>query len=355
MSEKIKAVGMISGGLDSTLAVKVMQDLGIDVITVNISTMFCSCSSVVFPQKVSRIKTVSNEFNVPLIVQKVERDYVEMVKAPRYGWGKGLNPCQDCRIYMFRMGKQIMEEHGAKFLFTGEVLGQRPMSQQKDQLRRIEVDAGLEGLILRPLSAKHLPVTIPEREGWVPRDKLLDIVGRSRKPQKELAEQLNITDYPCAGGGCLLTEPGFSAKVQDAFVHGQDDDEQIRLLRFGRHFRIDDDTKLVLGKNETENRILKSYGNGRRIFYRPAPETSGPDGLLDTRRESVPEEIHRIAAALLLRYADAPKDREHPVLYGRTLSDLTGRVVARAMGDAEIARYRVPEKLIRKPYTTPHP
>src|SRR5688572_10530715 len=124
---------MISGGLDSTLAVKVMQDLGIDVITVNISTMFCSCSSVVFREKVSRIKMVSNEFNVPLIVQKVERDYVDMVKAPKYGWGKGLNPCQDCRIYMFRMGKQIMEEHGAKFLFTGEVLGQRPMSQQKDQ------------------------------------------------------------------------------------------------------------------------------------------------------------------------------------------------------------------------------
>lgn len=349
--EKIKAVGMISGGLDSTLAVKIMQDLGIDVIAVNISTMFCSCSSVIFPQKVSRIKTVSNEFNVPLIVQKVERDYVEMVKAPKYGYGKGLNPCQDCRIHMFRMGKQIMEEQGARFMFTGEVLGQRPMSQQAHQLRRIEIDAGLDGLILRPLSAKHLPPTIPEREGWVDREKLLDISGRRRHTQMEMAEQLNITDYPCAGGGCLLTEPGFSAKVQDAFVNNQDDDEQIRLLRFGRHFRLDADTKLVLGKNETENRILKSYGNGKREFYRPDKEMSGPDGLLDSRHEVISEEMHLIVARLLLRYADAPADCDSDVLHGKSLSMLTGRVTARPMPDDEIEKYRVPEKLVRRGYT----
>lgn len=349
--EKIKAVGMISGGLDSTLAVKIMQDLGIDVIAVNISTMFCSCSSVIFPRKVSRIKTVSNEFNVPLIVQKVERDYVEMVKAPRYGYGKGLNPCQDCRIHMFRMGKQIMEEHGAKFMFTGEVLGQRPMSQQAHQLRRIEVDAGLDGLILRPLSAKHLPPTIPEKEGWVDREKLLDISGRRRHTQMEMAEQLNITDYPCAGGGCLLTEPGFSAKVQDAFVHQQDDDDQIRLLRFGRHFRLDEATKLVLGKNETENRILKSYANGRRVYYRPTPTVSGPDGLLDTRHAEVPAHLHTVVASLLLRYADAPREVETEVLYGHSLAALTHRVSARPISDEEITAYRVPEKLTRSGYT----
>lgn len=350
-TEKIKAVGMISGGLDSTLAVKIMQDLGIEVIAVNISTMFCSCSSVVFPQKVSRIKTVSTEFNVPLIVQKVERDYVEMVKAPRYGYGKGLNPCQDCRIHMFRMGKQIMDEQGARFMFTGEVLGQRPMSQQQHQLRRIELDAGLDGLILRPLSAKHLPITIPEREGWVDRERLLDISGRRRHAQMEMAEQLNITDYPCAGGGCLLTEPGFSAKVQDAFVHDQDGDDQIRLLRFGRHFRLDPETKLVLGRNETENRILKAYANGRRMFYRPSPAMSGPDGLLDTRHAEVPAHLHALAASLLLRYADAPRDVESEVLYGLSIAALTRRVIARPISDDEILPYRVPEKLTRCGYT----
>lgn len=345
--EKVKAVGMISGGLDSTLAVKIMQDMGIDVITVNISTMFCSCSSVVFPQKVSRIKTVSNEFNVPLIVQKVERDYVDMVKAPKYGYGKGLNPCQDCRIYMFKMGKQIMEEHGAKFMFTGEVLGQRPMSQQAHQLKRIEIDAGLDGLILRPLSAKHLPPTIPEQQGWVDREKLLDISGRRRQPQMDLAEQLNITDYPCAGGGCLLTEPGFSCKVQDAFVHNQDDDDQIRLLRFGRHFRLDSASKLVLGKNETENRILKSYLNGKRVYYRPSPTMAGPDGLLDTTHDVVPPELHRIAASLLLRYADAPKDVESEVLYGPSAARLDSRVSARPASDADVVPYRVSSELKR--------
>ena len=344
-AEKIKAVGMISGGLDSTLAVKIMQDMGIEVIAVNISTQFCSCSSIVFPQKVSRVKTVSNEFNVPLIIEKVGRDYVDMVKAPKYGYGKGLNPCQDCRIHMFRMGKAVMEEHGAKFMFTGEVLGQRPMSQQEHQLRRIEVDAGLEGLILRPLSAKHLPPTIPEKEGWVDRDKLLDISGRRRQPLTDLAAQLNIADYPCAGGGCLLTEPGFSAKVQDAFVNNQDSDEQIRLLRFGRHFRLDPDSKLVLGKNEMENRLLKPYANGKRLFFRPPPEMSGPDGLLDSRHETVPEELIRASAGLLLRFSDAPRDEETEILYGTSIADLPGRVKVRPLTDEEIVKYRVPKKL----------
>jgi tRNA U34 2-thiouridine synthase MnmA/TrmU len=349
--ERVRAVGMISGGLDSTLAVKIMQDLGIDVIAVNISTMFCSCSSIVFPQKVSRIKTVSSEFKVPLIVQRVERDYVEMVKQPRFGYGKGLNPCQDCRIHMFRMGKQVMEEHGARFLFTGEVLGQRPMSQQSAQLRRIEVESGLEGLILRPLSARHLPATTPEKMGWVDRRKLLAISGRSRKPQMELAAQLSITDYPCAGGGCLLTEPGFAAKVQDLFVHDQDGDDQLRLLRFGRHFRIDERTKLVLGRNETENRLLKNYAGGAGcVAYRPGAQLSGPDGLLASGHDPVPRDIHRIAASLLLRYSGADRQAEHPVAYGRSFAALDEVIVARACTDDEVRRYRVAEKLTKHGY-----
>lgn len=347
---KIRAIGMLSGGLDSTLAVKLMAGLGIDVLAFNVSSPFCSCASGGASSPKGRMHGMTQGLGIPLVVERTGPEYLQAIRAPRFGYGKGLNPCQDCRIHTFTLARRLMEEQGARFVFTGEVLGQRPMSQQRDQLLRIEREAGLERLVVRPLSALHLPPTIPEEQGWVDRSKLLDISGRSRARQIELAGLLGVTGGACAGGGCLLTEPGFSAKVQDAFVHNQDDDEQIRLLRFGRHFRIDDDTKLVLGKNETENRILKSYGNGKRIFYRPAPDMSGPDGLLDTRREVIPEEIHRVAAALLLRYADATKHEEHAVLYGKTLSDLTGRVVVKAMADDEIARYRVPEKLTRKPY-----
>jgi tRNA U34 2-thiouridine synthase MnmA/TrmU len=340
---------LISGGLDSTLAVKIVADLGVEVIAMNVSTVFCSCNGSSFPHRESRALTVATSLGIPLVVHRAGPDYVEMVKAPRFGYGKALNPCQDCRIYTFRLGKALMEEQGASFLFTGEVLGQRPMSQQRAQLARIEREAGLSGLVLRPLSARQLPPTVPEKEGWVDRKKLLDIAGRSRHRQIELARTLGVVGLPCAGGGCLLTERGFSAKVQDAILHAQDSLEQLLLLKTGRHFRLDPETKLVVGRNEPENRVLAAHGGPGRIFYR-ADGVNGPTALLDTSRTGPGaggagpcRRLHGLAAGILLRYADAPRDALHRVLHGPNPYRLEGHVMATALSDAEIARRRIPE------------
>lgn len=298
MEKKAKAIGLLSGGLDSTLAAKLMLEQGIEVEALNYVTVFCTCTSKGSTCLASQ--KAAEQLNISLKVIDVSEEYLEVVKKPRYGYGSGMNPCLDCRIFFFKKAKQYMEESGAKFIFTGEVLGERPMSQRKDAMNIIERDSGLKGFLLRPLSAKFFPPTIAEEEGIVDRKKLPAVSGRSRKPQISLAKQFGIKDYPCASGGCLLTDKGFSRRMKDLLKYKPDFNlSDVNLLKFGRHFRLSPKVKLIIGRDERENNKITSLKKeGDVILY--AEEPKGPFAIL--RGVSNGEFIDE-AASITARYA----------------------------------------------------
>jgi tRNA U34 2-thiouridine synthase MnmA/TrmU len=301
-----KAIALLSGGLDSTLAVKVLLDQGIAVEALNFTSPFCTCTGKNAGCKSEAVR-VAEEFKIPIKVMHKGADYLEIVRNPKHGYGKGMNPCIDCRIFLLKKAKEYMEEIGADFVFTGEVLGQRPMSQRRDTLRVIERESGLEGLLLRPLSAKHFKPTIPESEGWVDRDKLLAIQGRSRKEQMELAEELEVKNYPCPAGGCLLTELSFVGKIRDVFEHSdQLNMRDFRLLKLARHFRIGRRTKVLVGRNEAENELLERAVQAGEAALR----WSGGMGPLAALMGESSEELLAKAAQVLLRYTKAEAGAE---------------------------------------------
>lgn len=269
-----KAVALVSGGLDSTLAVKLMLDQGIEVAILNFLTPISNNNS----QQVTRI---SNQFGLECKVSLLGMDYLRMVESPSHGYGKNMNPCIDCRIFMLQLARRYMEETGASFLITGEVLGQRPMSQRQDTLRIIERESNLKDRLLRPLSAQLLEPTAPEREGIVDRDKLLGLSGRSRKDQMRLAEKLGIKDYPTPAGGCLLTDENFSRKLRDLFsYYGADYTlRDVELLPIGRHFRLSKSVKVIVGRNEGENQRIELLREPHHYLLYPQSFT-GPVALV---------------------------------------------------------------------------
>lgn len=300
----VKAVALLSGGLDSTLAVRLMIEQGIEVHALNFTSAFCTCNHGGANKGEgagcrSESKKVAEEFGIPIKVVYKGLDYIDIVKNAKHGYGKGMNPCVDCRIFMFRKAKEYMEEIGASFVITGEVLGQRPMSQRKDAFRVIERESGLEGLILRPLSAKQLEPTIPEKQGLVDRERLLDVLGRSRKQQMELAQEFEINDYPCPSGGCLLTDKIFSKKVRD-LLYNKDEvsKKDLSLLKSGRHFRHKG-FKIVVGRNEADNLKIKSLVQENDTLIEPA-DFPGPVALVCGE---APDEIREFAAGMILNYA----------------------------------------------------
>jgi len=245
-----KCVALMSGGLDSMLAIRLMQEQGIDVEALNFKTVFTCCQD--------QSAQAAHDLGVRLTVVGQEDDYLDLIKRPKYGRGKGANPCVDCRIYMFDKAKVFMDQIGAQFIVSGEVVGQRPMSQKRRDLDVISYHSGLEDLLLRPLSAKLLPPTKPERDGLVDREKLYDFEGRSRKGLIALAKQLSLKDIPTPSTGCALTEPRFSQKVFDLIqIDPESQRWDFELLRVGRHFRFDDHTKVVVGRNATDNAQLE--------------------------------------------------------------------------------------------------
>lgn len=258
---KIRAIGLLSGGLDSILAVKLMLDMKIDVVCFNLKTPFCLCDGKggCYSEK------VANRYDLKLIRLFAGDDYIELVKNPEHGYGKNLNPCIDCRIFLFSKAKKVLEQEKADFIFTGEVLGERPMSQRKDAIMLIERESGLKGKILRPLSAKYFEPTVPEKKGWVKRDKLFDFKGRTRKPQIFLAEKLGINDFPSPAGGCLLTDQNFAKRLKDSFEHKEDSLRDISLLKIGRHFRLPSKAKVIAGRNETENKMILSLAHPQEV------------------------------------------------------------------------------------------
>lgn len=312
----IRAIGMISGGLDSTIATRLIAGMGIEVHGVNFSTGFCltdhhRAMARHTPEPSRDDRRLRNEalragadVKVPVEIVDVAEEYLEtVVLEPKYGRGQGMNPCIDCRIFMLRKAKAMMEERGAHFVFTGEVLGQRPMSQHMQALQLIEEQAGLKGLLLRPLSARHLDPTIPEREGWVDREKLLGIHGRGRKTQMALAETYGIHDYPQpAGGCCFLPDPNFAERLRDVFEHTGDRSsltrEELILLKVGRHFRFPDGSKVVVGRNASENAFLEGFKEQRYALR--VTDHGSPLTLVDLDAE---DETLRRAAALTARYS----------------------------------------------------
>jgi tRNA U34 2-thiouridine synthase MnmA/TrmU len=246
-----RALGLLSGGLDSSLAVKLILDQGLDVEAVNFVSPFCLCG-----RGGCGAAQVAKNLHVPLKTISVGEEYLRIVRKPRFGYGKNMNPCVDCRIFMLKKAKKYAKEMGASFIFTGEVLGQRPMSQQLRTLGIIEKEAGLKDQIVRPLSAKLLPPTEAEKRGLVKRDKFLEIEGRARKTQLKLAQELNVTDYSCPSGGCLLTYREFACKLRDLFDHKKRVSlRDVQLLKIGRHFRFGEN-KIIVGRNEAENHLL---------------------------------------------------------------------------------------------------
>jgi len=292
-----KAIGLLSGGLDSTLAVKLMLNQGIEVTALNFITPFCTCTRKGCKHEANRI---AEKFDIPIKVVAAGDAYIKMVKNPKYGHGKNMNPCIDCRIFMLKKAKKYMEEMSASFLFTGEVLGQRPMSQRREAMTIIEKEADLEGLILRPLSAQFLEPTIPEKEGLIDRDKLFRISGRWRKPQMELAEEFGIEDYLCPAGGCRLTDPQFARRVREAFEHDEDGIQDMNLLKYGRHFRLPSGVKVIVGRNEEENSIISRFAGERDLLM----EVIGFGSPITLLKDSCNERDIKTAASVCVRYSN---------------------------------------------------
>lgn len=276
------------------------MEQGVDVVAANFVSPFCRCDKSDGCRHEAAF--VSQELGIALKIMSMTSEYLEMLKSPKHGYGSHMNPCLDCRILMMKKAKQFMEETGASFLVTGEVLGQRPMSQRRDAMALIEREAGLEGLVLRPLCAKLLEPTVPEKRGWIDRAKLLDISGRSRRAQMKLAEDYAIKDYRCAAGGCLLTDPAFSERIRDLKDHEELTLDDVRLLNHGRHFRIAPAVKLIVGRNENENKKLASCLKEGDILLMPADGVPGATALL-RGDGSVPGAL-ALSARIVARYFD---------------------------------------------------
>ncbi|MCW3140792.1 MAG: hypothetical protein N2V72_01220 [Methanophagales archaeon] len=296
----MKALALLSGGLDSILAIKIILDQGIEVVAVNFILPFVA-------EKEDYAGEAAKRFGIPLVRIEASEEYFDMVKNPEHGYGSGMNPCIDCRIYMLREAKRIAKEEGADFIFTGDVLGERPMSQHRKALELEEKEAGLEKMVLRPLSAKLLPETIPERQGWVDRSKLFAIKGKSRKPQIALAKKFGLhNDYPSPSGGCLLTYREFAAKLRDLFEHNERVAKRdVSLLKIGRHFRFDA-SKIIVGRNEAENKLLLDLKSPEDYVFE-VPGYGSPITILEGLKS---KEAIELAAKLTARYSDATMGAE---------------------------------------------
>ncbi len=334
----MKAIALLSGGLDSTLAARVVMEQGVGLEALNFMTVFCTCTQRGATCLASQ-KAVE-ALGIPLKVLNVSEEYLCVVKNPKHGYGRNMNPCIDCRIFMLKKAKAHMEESGAAFIITGEVLGQRPMSQRRDAMRLIEREAGLEGLILRPLSAKALPVTVPEKEGWVDREKLLRVQGRSRKPQIALADHYGIHDYPCPAGGCLLTDPGFAKRMKDLMVHDPDFSlNDVHLLKMGRHFRFSPGAKLVVGRQEEENQKIQTFAQGKDILFK----VSGFPGPLSLLRGKVADRDIEKAAAITAHYGKAKDLRDVEVTFKGVDEDHPQSLLASPIARGEIEKWMICE------------
>lgn len=313
-----KALALYSGGLDSTLAILVMMRQGIDVTAVTFLTHFgcdisdrSSCSKNPFK--------AAEQFGFSVKLCHLSEKFIDIVKNPRYGHGKNMNPCIDCRILMLKEAKELMHMTGADFIITGEVLGQRPMSQRRETLPLIDSEAGLDGYVLRPLTALNLRPTIPEQKGLVKRELLYGFRGRSRKSQIALATEFGLKEYPAPAGGCLLTDPIYSYRLRELLDHNSVPSiKDINLLRLGRHFRISENCKVIVGRDELENNSIEAIAEEGdyllKVIDYGSPTTILTGSITDSDIEN--------AARLCARYSDA-----------KHLSDVVVRIMRKDKSD----------------------
>jgi hypothetical protein len=313
---------------------ELILEQGIEVEALNFVTPFCTCSR---GGGGCAARRAADEAGIPCKTIAVTEELFGVIKNPKHGYGSEMNPCLDCRTLMFSKAKQRMEETGAAFVFTGEVLGQRPMSQHRRAMHIIERESGLEGRLLRPLSARLLEPTIPEKEGLVDRARLLAIQGRSRKPQMTLAEAHSIRDYPCPAGGCRLTDPNFARRMRDLMrFNGGFGLNDVNLLKVGRHFRLSPKTKAVAGRDESENRrIIGLAQDGDHLF-----EVKGFGSPITLLRGRADEGGIRLVAAITARYSDADGD-EVQVTYGRRYAALSESISVSPAPEDTLAELRL--------------
>ncbi|HTY09178.1 MAG TPA: tRNA 4-thiouridine(8) synthase ThiI [Candidatus Edwardsbacteria bacterium] len=324
----MKCLALLSGGLDSMLAIKVVQAQGIEVLAIAFVTPFFGPSSA---------RKAAKQLGVGLVEHDFTDAYFEMMKKPRYGFGGNMNPCIDCHGLMMRTAHGLLGKYGASFLITGEVLGERPMSQSKSGLNAVLKLAADRDLVLRPLSAKLLDPTKPEREGWVDRERLLGLSGRGRKPQVDLAQQYGITEYPQPAGGCLLTDVKFSQRLKELITHEGLVRADIELLTTGRHFRLGERTKFVIGRKQDENQRLLDAKLPGDLLLRPPHDVKGPVGLLRGPADDV---VLNKAAMALCRYCDvAPGGRLAVNLYRPDGTPATVQVTK--PGEDEVAKWMI--------------
>ncbi len=323
----MKALSLFSGGLDSILAVMLIEEQGADVLGIFFETPFFSSQKAI---------QSARYIGLPLRVVDITDSLLEIVLNPRHGYGKGLNPCIDCHALMLKIVGEMLKKEGADFIISGEVLGQRPMSQNLRSLSIVSRDSGFKDLILRPLSAKRLPETLPEKEGWVIRERLLGLSGRSRHPQMELAKKFGIKEYPTPGGGCLLTEEVFSRRLRDLISFNPRFSRQdIELLKCGRHFRISEKTKIVVGRNQKENEMISSL---RREGDTILTVESFPGPTVLAKGDLSSEETE-LAASITVSYSDAAVDQSVAVRLIRDPEHWT--LLAKGKGKRNFHRFMI--------------
>jgi tRNA U34 2-thiouridine synthase MnmA/TrmU len=308
---KRKAVALYSGGLDSTLAIKLIQEQGIEVIALHFYTGFCITETK--RRRGEKKEDGSHYMNpalkyaakykFPLEIIDISEGYFDIIQNPKYGYGSNINPCIDCRAYMYKHAKKYMEEIGADFIISGEVLNQRPMSQHLQAMKTIEREAGVEGIVVKPLSAKLLPPTVPEINGWIDREKLEGISGRSRKRQMELAKRFGIDEYEQpAGGCCYLTDENFARKYKEVIaVENTITRDELYLLTIGRHFRLPTGTKVIVTRNEGEGNFIKGI---RKNYWYAEPIGKGAVAIArPITGEFITYEDKKMIADLVARYS----------------------------------------------------
>lgn len=324
-----RALAMVSGGLDSILAAKLIKEQGIEVIGICFRSYFFNEENA---------KRMTKQIDIPLEVIDFSKEHFEMVKDPKHGWGKNMNPCIDCHSMMMRYSGELLKKFNADFIITGEVLNQRPMSQNRSALDVVKKQSGFSDKILRPLCAKNLKETQMEIDGLVDREKLLGISGRNRKPQMALAEQWGIKDYPSPAGGCKLTEPNYSIRLKETIDRKEEVSEKdIHLLKYGRHFVTDNKTKIIVSRTGEEGEQLKQLLNNKDMMF----ITCNFNGamVIIPEGETPNDEDLTFACGLAVRYSKGRDEELVKVKFGKVSTEFTDIKEVKSMTQEELDKY----------------
>ena len=333
--DKITGLGLVSGGLDSLTACLLLQLQGINIIGLNFKSPFCLCDKVLSHSDCG-LNLFHEKLGIKVYTIPKGDEYLEIIRNPKFGYGKNLNPCIDCRIYILKKAKEFKDQVGADFIFTGEVLNQRPKSQHMRALKIVEKESGLEGKLLRPLSALQLKPTIYEEQGLIDRKKLLGISGRSRKIQLELARKHLLLEKYYACGGCLLTDVNFANKMKDYLKFNKKlRMEDIHILKYGRHFRYKN-IKIIVGRDEAENKMLINLKKPNDLIM----EAIGVPGPITIIQGEYNDDSLNFAAKLTLRYSDL-NQLQGQVKFGATYDNLSNEKTVKLLNDENLENFRL--------------